>query len=183
MTDIEKLQKYLPLIRSAAGWTAADLGNKIGVTKQTISNLENQKNKMSKTQYLAIQMVISQKIASSPEDTKLAEVMKLVMNTEEEPVINYDAVPNAIAAAEQLEKECAASDVSVDDSAVYRTYDTNDISKTVAGAATGATIGGVAGALGMLGLGPVGAISAAVLGATVAPWLKKALDEDQEEKK
>ena len=62
MTDEEKLQKYLPLIRSAAGWTAEELGKKIGVTKQTISNLENQKTKISKTQYLAIQMVISQKL-------------------------------------------------------------------------------------------------------------------------
>ena len=54
VTDEEKLQKYLPLIRNAAGWTAEELGNKIGVTKQTISNLENQKTKMSKTQYLEI---------------------------------------------------------------------------------------------------------------------------------
>lgn len=71
MTDEEKLQKYLPLIRNAAGWTAEELGNKIGVTKQTISNLENQRNRMSKTQYLAIQMVISQKIATTPKTLRL----------------------------------------------------------------------------------------------------------------
>lgn len=75
MTDEEKLQKYLPLIRNAAGWIAEDLGTKIGLTKQTISNLENQKTRMSKTQYLAIQMVISQKIATTPDDLTLANVM------------------------------------------------------------------------------------------------------------
>lgn len=171
VSDKEKLQKYLPLIRSAAGWTAEELGNKIGVTKQTISNLENQKTKMSKTQYLAIQMVISQKIATTPDDLTLANVMKLVMNTDEEQTINYDAIPDAIAAAEHLEKETFTSTSS------------NDIHSPTLGAAVGSTIGGIAGSMSMLGLGPAGAISAAVLGATIAPWLTKALGEDKEEKK
>ena len=75
MTAEENLQKYLPLIRKAAGWTAEDLGEKIGVTKQTISNIETGKSKLSKTQYLAIQMVISQKIATTPNDKTLADIM------------------------------------------------------------------------------------------------------------
>ena len=105
MTDEEKLQKYLPLIRNAAGWTAEDLGTKIGLTKQTISNLENQKTRMSKTQYLAIQMVISQKIATTPDDLTLANVMKLVMDTDEEQTINYNAIPQAMAAVAHLDSE------------------------------------------------------------------------------
>ena len=44
----------------------------------------------------------------------------------------------------------------------------------------GAAVGGVGGAIAMLGLGPAGAISAAVLGATIAPWLTKALDEEKQ---
>lgn len=171
VTDEEKLQKYLSLIRNAAGWTAEELGTKIGVTKQTISNLENQKTKMSKIQYLAIQMVISQKIATTQDDLTLANVMKLVMDTDEEQTINYDAVPHAIAAAEQLDKE------------TYTSTSTGEAHSPVLGAAVGSTVGGIGGAMAMLGLGPVGAISAAVLGATIAPWLTKALDEDKEEKK
>ena len=116
-------------------------------------------------------MVISQKIATTQDDLTLANVMKLVMDTDEEQTINYDAVPHAIAAAEQLDKE------------TYTSTSTGEAHSPVLGAAVGSTVGGIGGAMAMLGLGPVGAISAAVLGATIAPWLTKALDEDKEEKK
>lgn len=171
MTDEEKLQKYLPLIRNAAGWTAEDLGNKIGVTKQTISNLENQKTRISKTQYLAIQMVISQKIATTPDDLTLANVMKLVMGTDEEQTINYAAVSQAMAEVERIDNETSIP---------VRKSGSNT---PVLGAAVSSTVGGIAGAMSMLGLGPVGAVSAAILGATIAPWLTKALNEDKKEKK
>ena len=171
LTDEEKLQKYLPLIRNAAGWTAEELGNKIGVTKQTISNLENQRTRMSKTQYLAIQMVISQKVATTPDDLTLANVMRLVMDTDEEQAINYDAIPQAIAAVEHLDNE------------TFTTTSTSKMNNPALGAAVGSTVGGIAGAMAMLGLGPAGAISAAVLGATIAPWLTRALDDRNEDKK
>lgn len=48
-TDITKLQNNLLLIRNAGGWTAEVFGDMIGVTKQTISNLENKKTEMTKT--------------------------------------------------------------------------------------------------------------------------------------
>lgn len=169
MTDEEKLQKYLPLIRNAAGWTAEDLGTKIGLTKQTISNLENQKTRMSKTQYLAIQMVISQKIATTPDDLTLANVMKLVMDTDEEQTINYDAIPQAMAAVAHLDSEKFTS---------IRKKGRN---ASAVEAAIGSAVGGIAGAMSMLGLGPVGAVHAAILGATIAPWLAKALNGEKEE--
>ena len=169
MTDEEKLQKYLPLIRNAAGWTAEDLGTKIGLTKQTISNLENQKTRMSKTQYLAIQMVISQKIATTPDDLTLANVMKLVMDTDEEQTINYDAIPQAMAAVAHLDSEKFTS---------IRKKGRNT---SAVETAVGSAVGGIAGAMSMLGLGPVGAVHAAILGATIAPWLAKALNGEKEE--
>lgn len=49
------------------------------------------------------------------------------------------------------------------------------------GATAGSGVGGIAGAISMLGLGAVGAGSEAILGATIAPWLKKALNEEKEE--
>ena len=57
-TDITKLQNNLLLIRNAGGWTAEVFGDMIGVTKQTISNLENKKTEMTKTQYIAIRAVL-----------------------------------------------------------------------------------------------------------------------------
>ena len=169
MTDEEKLQKYLPLIRNAAGWTAEDLGTKIGLTKQTISNLENQKTRMSKTQYLAIQMVISQKIATTPDDLTLANVMKLVMDNDVEQTINYDAIPQAMAAVEQLDSE------------TFTSIRKNERNAPALGATVGSAVGGIAGAMSMLGLGPVGAVHAAILGATIAPWWAKALNGEKEE--
>lgn len=159
MTDEEKLQKYLPLIRNAAGWTAEELGQKIGVTKQTISNIETLKTRMSKTQYLAIQMVISQKIATTTNDTTLANIMKMVFETDEEETIDYSQVEKAITAVQAT---------------------TESVGSTIAGVALGS--GGVAGAMAMLGLGPVGAVSAAILGATISPWLTKALTDNNDNK-
>lgn len=52
----------LSSIRKIAGWTAATLGDKIGVTKQTISNLENQKSPMTFTQYIAIRAVLDAEV-------------------------------------------------------------------------------------------------------------------------
>ena len=59
------LQANLSSIRNIANWTAKELGAKIGVTKQTISNLENsngQTNNLNSTQYLAIRSVIDHEI-------------------------------------------------------------------------------------------------------------------------
>lgn len=40
MNEIERLQEHLLLIRRAVGWTAEEFGERIGVTRQTINNLE-----------------------------------------------------------------------------------------------------------------------------------------------
>lgn len=48
--DIMKLQVNLHSIRKITGWTAQKLGI-IGVTKQTITNLENQKRNNTNTVY------------------------------------------------------------------------------------------------------------------------------------
>lgn len=58
---IQRLQQHLPLIRKLAGWSATDLGEKIGVSKQTISSIETKPDyRMSPTQYLAIRYVIDE---------------------------------------------------------------------------------------------------------------------------
>ncbi len=44
--QIKRLQDNLSSIRKIAGWSAEVFGEKLGVTKQTISNLENQKTPM-----------------------------------------------------------------------------------------------------------------------------------------
>ena len=43
MSIEDRLQQNLLLIRRCVGWTAIELGEKIGVTRQTINNLEANK--------------------------------------------------------------------------------------------------------------------------------------------
>ena len=73
MDEISRLQRHLPLIRSCAGWTAAALGEKLGVKRQTISTIEQgeEKYKMTRMQYLAIRKVLDDEIETSSNDTQM----------------------------------------------------------------------------------------------------------------
>lgn len=82
--QIDLLQEHLSSIRKIAGWTAEQLGNKIGVTKQTISNLENGKTPMSVTQYIAIRTVIDYEIQINKENVVLAQVVEILLNRNED---------------------------------------------------------------------------------------------------
>lgn len=64
-TKIKRMQENLTLIRRAIGWSETELANRIGVTRQTINNIESKDGKLSKTQYLAIRAVIDEEIISS----------------------------------------------------------------------------------------------------------------------
>ena len=84
-SEFERLQDNLALIRKAGGWSAEEFGDMIGVTKQTISNLENKKTPLSKTQYIAIRAVLDYEIAERAEhgdDTVLASTVNLCLNSE-----------------------------------------------------------------------------------------------------
>lgn len=75
MNEIKRLQDNLLLIRRAVGWTAVELGNRIGVTRQTINNLEAERNKLNKTQYIAMRAVLDAEMASAPEDTEMLKCL------------------------------------------------------------------------------------------------------------
>ncbi len=82
--QIRKLQQNLSSIRKIAGWTAEILGDKIGVTKQTISNLENQKTSMTFTQYIAIRSVLDYEIENNKENEVLPKVVALLLDSGDE---------------------------------------------------------------------------------------------------
>ena len=71
MNEIERLQENLLLIRRTVGWTAEEFGECIGVTRQTINNLEAKRNKLTKTQYIAIRAILDAEMAQSPDDTEM----------------------------------------------------------------------------------------------------------------
>ena len=96
--EIEKLTVNLPAIRKVAGWSSEELGELIGVTKQTVSNIETRKSKMSKTQYIAIRAVIDCEIAENPDNELLPNIVNLLLNSGESPDDKYkaDAARNLI---------------------------------------------------------------------------------------
>lgn len=88
--EIKKLQVNLSSIRKIAGWTAQDLGKKIGVTKQTISNLENQKTEMTVTQYIAIRTIIDYEIENNKSNEVLPQVVHILVDVPDNKLSDED---------------------------------------------------------------------------------------------
>lgn len=78
--QVQLLQQNLCSIRKIAGWTAEQFGEKIGVTKQTISNLENSKTQMNLTQYIAIRSILDYEIESNPDNIVLPQVINILVD-------------------------------------------------------------------------------------------------------
>lgn len=75
---ISRMQENLAAIRRIAGWTAQRLADEIGVSRQTITNLERGSTPMSKTQYLAIRMVLNFEIAEQDNDALALTIRRYV---------------------------------------------------------------------------------------------------------
>ena len=88
MEEIARMQKHLLLIRRAVGWTAEEFGDRIGVTRQTINNIESSRSRLTKTQYLAMRSVLDAEILRAPEDTGMLRVLLDVLVDRPE---NYSA--------------------------------------------------------------------------------------------
>lgn len=65
---IRKMQDNFIPIRKIMGWRQQDLADKLGVSKQTINNIENNRQELNKAQYIAIRMIIWCEIDERPED-------------------------------------------------------------------------------------------------------------------
>ena len=73
--EIERFDEIFPLVRKAVGWSAEEFGDKIGVTRQTISNLENKRIKVSKTTYIAMRFVLDEEMENHPDETEMLKVV------------------------------------------------------------------------------------------------------------
>lgn len=81
--QISKLQDNLLTIRQAGGWSAAEFGDMIGVTKQTVRNLENHVTEMTKTQYIATRAVLDYEVSQSPDNEVLGELVGYLLDTDD----------------------------------------------------------------------------------------------------
>jgi transcriptional regulator with XRE-family HTH domain len=152
--QIKILQQNLLSIRKIAGWTAEQLGDKIGVTKQTISNLENGRTEMNFTQYIAIRSILDHEIETNKENEVLPQVITILLDKNDE--INEEDYTKV---KEAVDTVAASAAGGIAGAALTSAF-------TALAAPTIARVG-----LGLLG--PIGLIGGAVAGS--AYWLKKFL--------
>ena len=155
MVEIQRMQDNLLLIRRAIGWTASEFGEQIGVTRQTINNIESGRNKLTKIQYIAMRSVIDAEIVKHQEETKMVKILLDMLIDHPENYLKADY-------NELLEKANLMSP------------------SILAGAATRETVSKewmkTAGAVGAVAMAmAVPLVGAPIVGAAVGGWLAKAV--------
>ena len=93
--QIVRLQENLSSIRRIARWTAEDLGEMLGVSKQNISNLENGNTKLSQAQYIAIRHLIDYRAGQKPKNPALIRLVGLLVDRTELQGKDYNSLVSA----------------------------------------------------------------------------------------
>jgi len=164
---IARLQDNLVTIRHLLGWSAEKLGEGIGVSKQTISNMENKRSPITMAQYMAIRTIIENEINSRSDEEKIYLTNAISLLLDENDSLKKE------------EREKAISDTKV-------------IAAATAGGAGVAAVTALAGSLsiGSAGLlpvvaagfaGPAGLAVGAAIGASI--WLPKLMKKNDKNRK
>ncbi len=101
--DISILQRNLKSLLLIGGWEEEELADYLGVTKQTVWNLQSNKSSMSKLQYFGIRLFVENKIQQPNDNPVLKDVVPLIFRSLDEETIgepenNNDQVENALKA-------------------------------------------------------------------------------------
>ncbi len=166
--EIQELQNNLEMLRKLFGWTAEQLGDRLGITKQSVLNLEKGPDKgvkMSKIQYIAIRAIFEAEAneRSGEEKENLLTVLGLVFN--DNPEITSEQRDKVLDTANVIS---SATVTGNKDSAVR----TMSAALATFGVAAGAVVAPVAG----------GAVVAGTLAAWVATMLKDTKKDEKEKK-
>lgn len=169
---IKTMQENLLTIRQIFGWTAEEFGSKIGVSKQTICNIENKKSKLSASQYIAIRTILSEEIESRKDEEKiyLSNAVSVLLDENE----NLTAKQKETAKNEA--KVIAAATAG---GATWAVISSMLETATIGTSALSAGIIGV-GIAGVAALPVVGGIVGALIGTKV--WLPKLSSKNNEQK-
>lgn len=85
MNEIERLQENLAVIRKAGGWSCEKFGEFLGLSKQSICNLERKTVHMSKAQYIAIRAILDYEMKENDLDDVLRITVKTFMESRDIP--------------------------------------------------------------------------------------------------
>ena len=102
--DIERLQTNLQTIRQAGGWSTSAFGDLLGVSKQTVCNLENGISKMNKLQYIGIRVILDYEIKQHPENEVLAYAVRVLLDSDRLTEEEKTKAKNAVAYASGAKK-------------------------------------------------------------------------------
>ena len=75
----ERLRSILLYIRRILGWSAVMLGDKLGVSRQSINKIESGKSGLSKTEYLLLRRVLDDEIAAVGEEKTILPIILEVL--------------------------------------------------------------------------------------------------------
>ncbi len=83
--EIRRFQRNLVTFRKLAGWTAEELGNKVGLTKQSVHNLEVNHVRLSPGYYVSIRTTFENEAddRNSRGDIVLRKALDILLNQEE----------------------------------------------------------------------------------------------------
>ena len=158
--EIIRMQENLLLIRRTVGWTAEEFGDRIGVTRQTINNIEFGRNKLTKTQYIAMRSVLDAEMAQSPEDTTM---LRLLLDSLVDHPEKYEEAERA----EILSKANLMAPAILAGTASRETVSKEWVRSLGLAAGYAAGIGAALSAIPLVG---------AVAGGVVSGWLLKAIE-------
>lgn len=83
--EMYRFQKNLSTCRKLLGWSCDDFGAYVGLSRQTVYNIEVNKSDISKTQYIAMRAIIDSEILSNPEETKVVALyLKMFVDNPED---------------------------------------------------------------------------------------------------
>lgn len=156
MEEIIRMQENLLLIRRTVGWTAEEFGDRIGVTRQTINNIEFGRSKLTKTQYIAMRSVLDAEMIQCPEET---EMLRLLLHALVDHPEKYEEAERA----DILSKANLMAPAILAGSATRKTVSAEWIRAV-------GVAGGISAALGAIPI--VGAMASGV----VSAWMLKALE-------
>lgn len=75
----ERLRSILLYIRRILGWSTVMLGDKLGVSRQSINKIESGKSRLSKTEYLLLRRVLDDEIAVADEEQTMLPIILEVL--------------------------------------------------------------------------------------------------------
>ena len=73
--EVKNFEKNITLIRRTAGWSAEEFGKRVGMSRQSINNIETGKYHLTKPHYVAMRYALNEEIKEHSDDTKMLAIV------------------------------------------------------------------------------------------------------------